>query len=306
MMNASRRPARVERLEPRPRMYVISSLILAIVAGIAYVAITGPATIKSEAHLTMELAPPPFPRLPVGPHIVRLIAFVIAAALAPLGIYSRRVMVFQRRLEEASIRVVREFLGLLRTGYSVIDAVSIMAAEDYGPLNAFIRRMAGLLKRNYTFEEAFNSSIAMLPRSARVFLIPILDAYEAGGRAVELAGSLSSVMSNINALEELRRSSLGAYTYMLITSMIMFAAVSAATVYLASSIWSGKAGFVKPLFTPGEIDAMLFYTSTWLSVIAGLIAGKLIAGTVKAGLWYAFLFYIVTVATLFGAGHLIR
>ncbi len=291
------------RLEPRPVRYILYGAIAAAASTGLLVALIGPRRLAAEASISVAIAPPPTPRLPAGFHVILVIAVAIGSFLAALGLYSRRVANLYRALDEYAVTMVMEFLALLRSGYSVTEAISVMAERDYGPLNGFVRRLDTLMRRNYTFEEAFDESVKDLPRHTRVFLVTIRDAYDAGGRAIEFAGSLSSVMASINALEDLRRSSLKGYTYIIAVSIIMLAIVGLATLYLLGALSHAAGSLVRPVFSRDEVAAMLFYISLWVSIFSGLVAGKLITGTVKAGFWHAFLYYLATIAPLLGGWY---
>jgi hypothetical protein len=298
--------AKGETVYPRVEYYLALSLALSVAAALAVIAYYGLPRVAASFHVTMKIAPPPMPGIPAGEEALRLMGTVYVAFLLPLAVYSRRLARTLQQLDTQTISLIRDVLGLLRSGYSVTDAALITAKRDYGPLNVFTRRLARFLTSNYTFDEAFQEAIKGLPRHTRAFLHTILDAYHAGGRALEMASSVSSVFASIDSLEDLRRSAVSSYIYMLGVSVIMYAAVAAATLFLTSHLWQGGGGPLSPVLTPYEIRATLYYGAFIISLSGGIVAAKISAGTTKIAAWYALLYFLVSALTLEASLLLLR
>lgn len=289
-----------ETIYPRADRYLIASGILGVAAALISIAYYGFPRLAASFRVTLRVVPPPLPGLPAGHEALNTMGLVYLSVLAPLAVYARRLARLIQVVDLQTIALVRDLLGLLRSGYSVVDAVMLLHRRDYGPLNVFIRRLASFLASNHTFEESFNAAVKGLPRFTQAMLHTILDAYQAGGRALELATSISSVFSSIESLEELRRSAIGGYIYILGISVIMYSAVAGATLYLSSSLWGTASGGgpLTPVLAPYEVRAILYYGAFIISLAGGLIAAKLSSNTVRVTPWYAFLYFLAATASL--------
>ena len=185
---------------------------------------------------------------------------------------------------------------------SVGETIEIMSKRNYGPLNIFIRTLLTLTRAKVPFEDAFERAVKTIPKRLIRYLILIRESYKAGGVSLELAGRIASLYAAISALDELRESNLKAYAYVLAMSVLIYSLGSSAIIYLSGSMQSSK--IVKPVLRPEEVLGILYYTGLLLAFISGVFAGKLITGEASGGLWYAWLYILLTTLTVLFSGKL--
>ena len=250
-----------------------------------------------------QMFPPPLPPIPVGRGFLWGLTLMIVASMSPIALYSRRRYAALKSLERQVPVLIRDFIGLLRSGMSVNDALEIMARRSYGPLDVFVRTLLRLTRAKVVFEDAFEEAAKTVPKRLIRYLILIRESYRAGGVSLELAGRIASLYAAISALDELRESNLKAYAYVLAMSVLIYSLGSGAIIYLAGSMQGSK--LVRPVLAPDEVLGVLYYTGLLLALISGIFAGKLITGEVSGGLWYAWFYIGITALAILLSGKLL-
>ena len=299
-MRFLRRRRRVTILDVRPYAYL--SVILFIGSFLAVYALYRK-PLEEGLAIRSQLFPPPIPAIPIGKGFLWALTIVLIVGTLPLALYSRKKYNVMRGLEKQVPVLIRDFIGLLRSGMSVGEAIEIMARRSYGPLNVFIRTLLGLIRAKVPFEDAFEEASKTVPKRLVRYLILIRESYRAGGISLELAGRIASLYAAISALDEIRESNLKAYAYVLAMSVLIYSLGSGAIIYLAGSMQSTK--IVRPLLKPDEVLGILYYTGIILAFISGIFAGKLITGEASGGLWYAWFYILLTTLSILLAGKLL-
>ncbi len=275
-------------------LFVVSIVILLIFFRKTF---TGGLSVRSQ------MFPPPLPKVPVGSGFLWGLTLIISSSMAPIAFYSRKRYSVIRGLERQVPVLIRDFIGLLRSGMSVNEALEIMARRSYGPLDIFIRTLLRLTRAKVTFEDAFAEAAKTVPKRLVRYLILIRESYRAGGVSLELAGRIASLYAAINALDELRESNLKAYVYILAMSVLIYSLGSGAIVYLAGSMQGSK--LVKPVLNIQEVTGILYYTGLVIALISGVFAGKMVTGEAVGGLWYAWFYIIITAVAILLSGKLL-
>jgi pilus assembly protein TadC len=283
------------RALPQPGMYIISSVIAFVLTLIIVVLFFYKPVIEGF-RVKSQLMPPPIPPIPVGRGFLWALTAILGVGLFPIAFYSRRRYKVLKDLERQVPVLIRDFIGLLRSGMSVSDALEVMARRSYGPLDVFVKTLLRLTKAKYTFEEAFEEALKTVPRRLVRYLILIRESYRAGGISLELAGRIAALYAAIGALDELRESNLRAYAYILAMSVLVYSIGSGVIIYLASSM--GHSRFIRPALGINDVVGILYYTGIMLALISGIFAGKIITGESLGGLWYAWLYILITALTI--------
>jgi hypothetical protein len=79
-------------------------------------------------------------------------------------------------------------------------------------------------------------------------------------------------------------------------SVLVYSIGSGVIIYLASSM--GHSRLVRPVLGINDVVGILYYTGIVLALISGIFAGKIITGESLGGLWYAWLYILITALTI--------
>jgi len=240
--------------------------------------------------------------LPYNPATLRAIAVALMVSLSgpAFGYY-----LYMKRIESIinnTPLMLQDIAVAVRSGTKVYASFVEISDRDYGALTPYVRRIASLIYLlGLDMLDALRLILVDLPRETRKYFYFIEEAYESGGRAVEVLDKASELARRIREFEEEREKTLKTQGFIILFSVLIFVATSAILYYLAVQMYASSQEVNKKLkeqqlqpIDPLEVLGYIFYMSVSLSLFAGIATGKIVKGTTAAGLFYATLVLILS------------
>ncbi len=235
--------------------------------------------------------------LPYNPATLRSIALGLLVTLSgpAIGYY-----LYMRRIESIISNtplMLQDIAVAVRSGTKVYASFIEISDRDYGALTPYIRRIASLIYLlGLDMIDALRLVLTELPKETRKYFYFIEEAYESGGRAIEVLDKASELARRIMEFEEEREKTLKTQGFIILFSVIIFVATAAILYYLSVQMYASSMEVNKKLgeqqlqpIDPLEVLGYVYYMSISLSLFAGIATGKIVKGTVAAGLFYSLL-----------------
>jgi len=289
---------------PEAKNYMIASAALTIATLILLEALE-PVKIFPQPGGGLHILPSPLPGLPYTKGFIIYATALMIAFLTPLALWSRSYIKAVDQLEADTGAFIRDFMNLIRSGMSIEDSLNLLARRGYRRITMFIRGLQHYTRTGYTFREAFEKASKGLPRRFLIYLYVLTDVFEAGGRAVDVAVRASTFFSILRSLEDMREKNLKIYSWIVIMSMIMFEVAGVVLVYFIATSTSFQV-MGSAVLTGDQVVGILFYSGIMISVFAGLLVGKIVKGDARAGIWYIYIFLLMTGLTYANVDVLLR
>ncbi len=244
--------------------------------------------------------------LPYNVGTLRAIAVALIVSLSgpAMGyyLYMRRI----ESIENNTPLMLQDIAVAVRSGTKVYASFVEISDRDYGALTPYVKRIASLIYLlGLDMLDALKLVIHELPPSTRKYFYFIEEAYESGGRAVEVLDKASELARRIKEFEDEREKTLKTQGFIILFSVLIFVATSAILYYLATQMYASAENVNKKLgkeelkpIDPLEVLGYVFYMSISLSLFAGVATGKIVKGTTAAGLFYATLVLILSIAII--------
>ncbi|UXD21969.1 hypothetical protein IPA_00315 [Ignicoccus pacificus DSM 13166] len=242
--------------------------------------------------------------LPYAPQTLRAVAIGLIVMLSgpAFGYYS-----YMRRIESIinnTPLMLQDIAVAVRSGTKVYASFVEISDRDYGALTPYVRRIASLIYLlGLDMLDALKLVITELPRETRKYFYFIEEAYESGGRAIEVLDKASELARRIREFEEEREKTLKTQGFIIIFSVLIFVATAAILYYLSVQMYASSVEVNKKLgkeqlqpIDPLEVLGYIFYMSISLSIFAGIATGKIVKGTTAAGLFYATMVLMLSLA----------
>ena len=233
--------------------------------------------------------------LPYNPATLRAVAIAILVTLSgpAIGYY-----LYMKRVESIinnTPLMLQDIAVAVRSGTKVYASFVEISDRDYGALTPYVRRIGSLIYLlGLDMLDALRLVINELPKETRKYFYFIEEAYESGGRAVEVLDKASELARRIREFEEEREKTLKTQGFIILFSVLIFVATSAILYYLSVQMYASSQEVNKKLkqqqlqpIDPLEVLGYIFYMSVSLSIFAGIATGKIVKGTTAAGLFYA-------------------
>ncbi len=251
--------------------------------------------------------------LPYRYETLRAIGIAIIVALSgPAMAYLK----YSKRIESIinnTPLMLQDVAIAVRSGTKVYAAFLQVIDRDYGALTKYVRKIASLIYvLGLDLIDAIEMTIIELPRQTKKYFYMIEEAYESGGRAVEVLNKASDLARRIREFEEEREKSLKTQGFIIIMSVMIFIGTAAILYYLSVQMWVSTEQLKQKMpeakltaIDPYEVLGYLFYLSFSLSIFAGLTAGKMVKGSVGPGLYYAELMLVISILTVIALPYVI-
>jgi flagellar protein FlaJ len=135
---------------------------------------------------------------------VSIIAVVVA--IAPIAIFKYAESTRIKALEDQFPQFMNDLVEAVRSGMSLPQAVNVVAKNDYGGLNPYIKKLSAQLEWGIPFTKAF-SSFTKSTRSKLIARIgaTIIESHEYGGNLTDVFESISKTTVEIERLREERK-----------------------------------------------------------------------------------------------------
>ncbi|MEM5776830.1 MAG: type II secretion system F family protein [Candidatus Aenigmatarchaeota archaeon] len=229
---------------------------------------------------------------------VLVIAFVVA--ISPIAIFKYAESSRIKSLEDQFPQFMNDIVEAVRSGMNLPQAVSVVAKNDYGNLNPYIKKLNAQLEWGIPFTKAF----ASFTKSTKSKLIArigatIIESHEYGGNLTDVFETISNTTVEIERLREERKLFLNSQ---MVSGYIIFFVFLAVIIglqkYLVPTLTEIS---MKQLVTSEKIENVqlqLEYKSIFRNLIiiqgffAGLTIGKMSEGELMNGIKHS-LFMII-------------
>jgi len=251
--------------------------------------------------------------LPYAPGTLRALGVAITLIIAgpALGYYK-----YMRRVESIinnTPLMLQDLAVAVRSGVKVYAAFIEISERDYGALTPYVRRIASMIYLlGLDLLDAIRLVMRELPRETRKYFYFIEEAYESGGRAMEVLDKASELARRIREFELEREKTLKNQGFIILFSVLIFVATAAILYYLSVQMYASSVEVNKKLgrqqlqpIDPLEVLGFVFYMGLSLSIFAGIATGKVVKGTVAAGLFYALLVLAMNLAIIYALPYVI-
>jgi archaeal flagellar protein FlaJ len=253
-------------------------------------------------------------------------------SFATFGFFEYRNYREWKEKEEMFPLFLRHLIENLASGIPLYKAIKILSKNDYKSLNREISFLSNQISWNIPIHKALDKICDKLKRSKRLqigFKI-IREAYISGGNMVAVLTSLSESMLTLQQLEKERKSILNQYTLMMYAITFIFIGVVIMINKLLLPIFSNiqgvaiegeNFGLTDPCSTcsgascnlcdffaliannviglqpekPYYYVSIFFLLSLIQALFAGLVAGQVSEGSIKAGIRHSII--LVTIST---------
>ena len=226
-----------------------------------------------------------------------------------------------KEMEEKFPIFLRDLTEAINVGMTLPKAIKAVSKYDYGVLSKEIKKLSNQLSWNVPIHKALDRFAERMKRSKRIStgIKIIKEAYLSGGNTVAILTSLSEALEILEQSEKERKSILNQYTLMIYAISLIFLAIVVAIVRLIIPIFSnpmmGVAGISDPCLScsggicsvcdffyltskalfisesyaktgkpfPFYYVSLFFYLSLIQAIFAGLVAGEISEGSIRAG-----------------------
>jgi flagellar protein FlaJ len=229
---------------------------------------------------------------------VSIIAVVVA--IAPIAIFKYAESTRIKALEDQFPQFMNDLVEAVRSGMSLPQAVNVVAKNDYGGLNPYIKKLSAQLEWGIPFTKAF-SSFTKSTRSKLIARIgaTIIESHEYGGNLTDVFESISKTTVEIERLREERKLFLNSQ---IVSGYIIFFVFLAVIIGLQKYLVPTLAEIsVKQLVTAEKVEnkqLQLEYKTIFRNLIiiqgffAGIAIGKMSEGEIINGIKHS-LFMII-------------
>jgi len=251
--------------------------------------------------------------LPYAPETLRALGVALTLIIAgpAIGYYK-----YMRRVESIinhTPLMLQDLAVTVRSGVKVYAAFVEISERDYGALTPYVRRIASMIYLlGLDLLDAIRLVLRDLPRETRKYFYFIEEAYESGGRAMEVLDKASELARRIREFELEREKTLKNQGFIILFSVLIFVATAAILYYLAVQMYASSVEVNRRIgreelqpIDPLEVLGYIFYMGVSLSITAGIATGKVVKGTVAAGLFYALIVLIMTLLIIFALPFII-
>lgn len=236
-----------------------------------------------------------------------------------------------KEMEEKFPVFLRDLTEAINAGMTLPKAIKTVSKYDYGALSQEIKMLSNQLSWHVPIHKALDRFAEKMKRSKRIStgIKIIKEAYLSGGNTVAILTSLSEALEILEQSEKDRKSILSQYTLMIYAISLIFLVIVVAIVRLIIPIFSnpmmGATGISDPCFScsggicsvcdffyltskflfireehlqsgkvfPFYYVSLFFYLSLIQAFFAGLIAGEISEGSVKAGLKHSLILSLI-------------
>jgi flagellar protein FlaJ len=240
-----------------------------------------------------------------------------------------------KEMEEKLPLFLHDLTETLASGLSLPKAIKVVSKHDYGSLNKVIKPLANQISWNVPISKVLDRFAEKMKKSKKIstaFKI-LKESYISGGNTVAVLTSLSESLEMLQQMEKERKSILNQYTLMIYAISFIFLGVVVMINKLLLPIFASpqltgigaggiSIGIVDPCLTCNGVacnvcDSFAFIAHNFLGVtpekpyyylsiffllsltqaiFAGLVAGQVAEGSIKAGIKHCLILTSIVVA----------
>lgn len=232
-------------------------------------------------------------------------------------------------MEEKFPIFLRDLMEAINRGISMPKAIVILSKYDYGALNPEIRKMAHQITWHIPFNKVLERAAERMKKSKRIStaLRILKETYISGGNTISVLTSLSEAFETLEEIGKERKSLLNQYVLMTYAISFIFLVIIVVLQRILIPIISkpemSMGGTGTPCMSCSGIECFLceFYRITAFSIFgarednfyyiaiffylplvqaffAGLVAGQISEGSIRAGLKHSIILVSVVVGIL--------
>lgn len=234
-----------------------------------------------------------------------------------------------KEMEEKFPLFLRDLRETINKGVSLSRAIVLLSKYDYGSLNEEIKKMANQISWHIPLNKVLERAAERMKRSKRISMaLKILrEAHMSGGNTNAVLTSLSESFETLEEIGKERKSLLNQYVLMIYAISLIFLAVIIVLQRILLPILSKpemfEGGMTSPCLSCFEVEciicdfyrftafsifaakeenfyyiAVFFYLSVVQAFFAGLVAGQIAEGSIKAGLKHSLILVSIAIGIL--------
>lgn len=250
--------------------------------------------------------------VPVSPYFIptdqrlnnSIILGLIVALVFPAIVETNNIR-WLRQVDENTPRLLMDVTEAVRSGMPLIQALEAASTRDYGPITQPLSKAMVKFRMTSDLESALKGlGDSLIQPVVRQMSTILLEAYQTGGRVIDVLSTSVELFSNLSEYREERVSQTRPYIFVVYLGTLIFLVIS--WVILAQFLGPLHAaatdpsleqtGILRSLLDIKYYKAILFWAAVMESVFGGLVAGKIGSGRISTGLLHTVMLLSTTVA----------
>jgi flagellar protein FlaJ len=243
--------------------------------------------------------------IPIDQRLNNSIILGLIVALVFPAIVETNNIRWLRQVDENTPRLLMDVTEAVRSGMPLIQALEDASTRDYGPISQPLAKAMVKFRMTSDLESALRGlGDSLIQPVVRQMSTILLEAYETGGRVIDVLSTSVELFSNLAEYREERVSQTRPYIFVVYLGTLIFLVIS--WVILAQFLGPLHAaatdpsleqtGILRSLLDIKYYKAILFWAAVMESVFGGLVAGKIGSGRISAGLLHTVMLLSTTVA----------
>ena len=243
--------------------------------------------------------------IPIDQRLNNSIILGLIVALVFPAIVETNNIRWLRQVDENTPRLLMDVTEAVRSGMPLIQALEEASTRDYGPISQPLAKAMVKFRMTSDLESALRGlGDSLIQPVVRQMSTILLEAYQTGGRVIDVLSTSVDLFSNLAEYREERVSQTRPYIFVVYLGTLIFLVIS--WVILAQFLGPLHAaatdpgleqtGILRSLLDIKYYKAILFWAAVMESVFGGLVAGKIGSGRISAGLLHTVMLLSTTVA----------
>lgn len=242
--------------------------------------------------------------IPIDQKLNNALVLGLILALTPPAILEFNNSRWMHGVDKNIPRLLRDVTESVRSGVPFIAALEDASSRDYGPVSKPLE--SAMVKFNLTsdLEGALTGLGDRLIRPvAKRMSIILLEAYETGGRIIDVLNTSVNLFTSLHEYREERDTQMRPYILIVYLSSLVFLVISWVILiqFLAPLSQSQadplvvQSGLLKNVLDIHYYKSILFWAAVMEALFGGIVAGKIRGGRISAGLIHSVLLLIITI-----------
>jgi flagellar protein FlaJ len=241
--------------------------------------------------------------IPLQQKVNNTIVLSMIIAIVPPAAIEFNNSLWLKQVEKNLPRLLMDLTESVRSGLSLFDALEVAAESDYGPITEQLED--ALVRFNLTSD--FEGSLRWLgeklviPNAKRMVTI-LLEAYETGGRMIQVLETSVDMFTGIAEYREEKDSQMSPYILLVYVGNIIFLGISYTILaqFLGPLVKTAQDPMVAQSGLISTIDieyyhSILFWASIMEGLLGGLVAGKIRENRIGAGLMHSLILLLISI-----------
>src|SRR4030042_1359498 len=211
--------------------------------------------------------------------------FALLAVISPIALLNYVDYRWRKAVDEHLPDLFRSIVQAQEIGMTLPKALEEATKRDYGPLTPELKKMTVQISWGASFEEALLAFGRRVGTVLTTRTVPmIIEASRSGGRVEKVFEPMGKFIQTTNLLEKERKTQTRPYIAIIYGALLVFLFT---IVLLFKTFFTSAEGvplLSTPTMTPAEMQRIFFHLSLIQGLFGGLVAGKMVEGTMSAGL----------------------